>query len=912
MSSDVTTVDLQHRLAEAEAALASARAREVALETSARRYFSFFQKTGQGYCELELLRDADGRAIDQRYLVLNPAFERLFGIPFADAIGRTASELFPDLEPWWHEALGRIAQARNPERIEHEFAAIHRWFEVFVYPYDRDRLAVTFEDVTERRRAQDRLQESERRQRFLLELSDAIRPLSDPIDIQAAITRAIGEFAHAHWAYYIEIDERLDTAIVRKDYTSGAVPSMVGEHALGDLDGLVELIRSGQTFSGDIATMPVVSQRAREQYLGIGLRSFICAPVIKDGRVIAALNVADTIERDWQPLATVLEEVAERTWQAVAQAQAEAALRQSELRFRAIVERTRDYAIFTTDAEGRIDNWPAGAEAVFGWTPEEAIGQMVDMTFTPQDRANGEPVKERKTATAEGSARNVRWHLRKDGSQVFIEGSVRPLNGAGGPMVGFLKIGQDVTARLQSEERLRQSEARLKLALKVGNLATWDWDIPGDRVTWSEEHYRMEGYQVGEVTPSYEAWQQRVHPDDLLDTEAALAKAEASRSEYAHTFRSLHPDGTTVWLSARGRYFYQDDFGRAVRMIGVMEDVTDAHLAEAALRESEERLRQFGQASSDVLWIWNAQSLEFEYLSPAFDAIFGVERALIRAQGVKQWAQFITPEDRPGALQAIRQVRAGSRVTHEFRILRQSDDQQRWIQNTVFPLLDETGRVQRLGGIGQDVTELKSAADRMQVLVEELQHRTRNLIAVISSIARQTADAADGLPAFLSAFNDRLSALSRVQGLLSRKESEPITMASLVDMELGALGAQTSHQVRVQGPQILIRASAVQTLSLALHELATNAKKYGALAGGVGHLAVAWELLGGADHRVRLTWHEEGIHGPLPNETVKYGYGRVLVEQALPYSLGARTSYELTGSALRCTIELPLQETEGP
>ena len=140
---------------------------------------------------------------------------------------------------------------------------------------------------------------------------------------------------------------------------------------------------------------------------------------------------------------------------------AEDELRESEEQHRLIVESALDYAIFATDAEGRITTWPPGAEAVFGWTAEEILGRPITITYTPEDRAEGVPEKELATARRDGVAPNVRWHLRKDGSRVFIEGTARHLADTHGGTRGFLKIGQDVTERRELEherERLRARE----------------------------------------------------------------------------------------------------------------------------------------------------------------------------------------------------------------------------------------------------------------------------------------------------------------------------------------------------------------------------------------------------------------------------------------------------------------------
>lgn len=145
-----------------------------------------------------------------------------------------------------------------------------------------------------------------------------------------------------------------------------------------------------------------------------------------------------------------------------ARKRAEEALREGEERYRRIVEQAVDHAIFTTDARGCIDTWPGGAEHVFGWSASEVIGKSIALTYTPEDRAARVPEQEMAIARAEGKAPNVRWHQRKDGTRVFIEGMAYPRWGRDGVFQGVFKIGQDITARLLAEERHREAEAALR------------------------------------------------------------------------------------------------------------------------------------------------------------------------------------------------------------------------------------------------------------------------------------------------------------------------------------------------------------------------------------------------------------------------------------------------------------------
>jgi PAS domain S-box-containing protein len=154
--------------------------------------------------------------------------------------------------------------------------------------------------------------------------------------------------------------------------------------------------------------------------------------------------------------------------------QAEETLREREERLSAIVEEATDYAIFTADVDGRIDSWYAGAEAIFKWTEAEAIGQLADMTYTREDREAGVPAQERAIAREQGSAPNVRWHLRRDGTYVFIDGVARARYTADGEFLGVLKIGQDTTERRLTRQRQRENDERTRqeLAQRVAEATT--------------------------------------------------------------------------------------------------------------------------------------------------------------------------------------------------------------------------------------------------------------------------------------------------------------------------------------------------------------------------------------------------------------------------------------------------------
>jgi two-component sensor histidine kinase len=235
--------------------------------------------------------------------------------------------------------------------------------------------------------------------------------------------------------------------------------------------------------------------------------------------------------------------------------------------------------------------------------------------------------------------------------------------------------------------------------------------------------------------------------------------------------------------------------------------------------------------------------------------------------------------------------------------VRPSDGETRWIEDTDFPLFDEQGRVQRVAGLAKDVTDARRGAARLEVLVAELQHRSRNLLGVIASIASKTL----GEEGAAADFQARLRALSRAQGLLSQFGSDTAEVGALVRAELEAHTEVRLPKVVVSGPDVRLTARQVQNFSLALHELTTNAVKYGALRDGVGQLSVSWivSLDEKGQRRLLLDWSESGVEVQ-SGKVTRRGYGRQLIERALSYALGATTEFVLGEDGVRCRIQLPL------
>lgn len=392
--------------------------------------------------------------------------------------------------------------------------------------------------------------------------------------------------------------------------------------------------------------------------------------------------------------------------------------------------------------------------------------------------------------------------------------------------------------------------------------------------------------------------------------EAAEAGRSTRLTDFPVELRSA--DGQSVqrvfdtdWSPVR------DETGAIAGCLQILVESTERRETQLALHESDQRFREFGEASTDVLWMRNAWTSEWTYLSQAFEGIYGLEREkALSGDTMHNWAELILAEDREHALACIDRVREGQRATFEYRIRRPSDGQVRWLRNTDFPIRNSDGEIVRIGGIGTDITALKMAEAHQATLLAELQHRVRNTLAVVRSIARRTAENSTTAEDMLAHFQGRLDAFSRVQAALTRSPNATIDLTSLVEDELVAHAARDGHQVRIEGPAVALDPDTAETLSLAIHELTTNAVKHGALSSEPGRISVRWRVEGkGASRSLILSWAEIGVE--LPDKPPKRErFGMELLRQSLPYELNAETTVELRSEGLRFELRMPLTPAE--
>jgi two-component sensor histidine kinase len=259
---------------------------------------------------------------------------------------------------------------------------------------------------------------------------------------------------------------------------------------------------------------------------------------------------------------------------------------------------------------------------------------------------------------------------------------------------------------------------------------------------------------------------------------------------------------------------------------------------------------------------------------------------------------LINQEDFELLERAFRRVsKDNNTLQSEFRV-RRPNGEVRWCAGTAVASFDEKGRLIGLSGVTADITERKRAEERQILLAEEVDHRARNVVAVVQSIMRLTR--ADNMDDYIGALDGRIGALSNAHRLLASSRWEGADLNRLVEEEFAPYRASGNERVLAHGPVTLLPPATAQTIALALHELATNAAKYGALSSGNGQVKLSWRSEPG---KLELTWIEDG--GPKVSAPNRKGYGSRAIIAGIERQLGGAVNFDWQPGGLRCTLSVP-------
>jgi PAS domain S-box-containing protein len=443
--------------------------------------------------------------------------------------------------------------------------------------------------------------------------------------------------------------------------------------------------------------------------------------------------------------------------------------------------------------------------------------------------------------------------------------------------------------------------ARLLDAHEWGGAHPFEWNARTGKAVASPGFRALFGIEE-EAELTQAVIRARVHRADLDAFDAGHRRLLAGGGTFDTEFRIVLPGGEVRWINARGAALL-DARGKPYGISGVNLDITARKEIEAALAVSERQFRVLAETMPQIVWSALPDGFHDYYNGRWYDFV-GRKPGSTDGEG---WNGMFHPEDQARAWDRWnRSLETGEPYEIEYR-LRRHDGVYRWMMGRALPVRDGKGRIERWIGTCTDIHDSKVAADALQLAGRELAHRIKNLFAVVTSIVSMSArhsKAAD-IAGYSAELMDRLTALGRIQAFVGQPAEETpgggATLAGLIGAMLAPYDDGRPGRVAVDVPDVPLAAAAVTPFALLLHELATNAAKYGALSVDGGSVKVTAVL---ADGMLKLVWRESGGPG-VAAPPVHKGFGVVVVDGSAR-QLGGRVERRWEAGGLVAELMVPL------
>ena len=469
-------------------------------------------------------------------------------------------------------------------------------------------------------------------------------------------------------------------------------------------------------------------------------------------------------------------------------------------------------------------------------------------------------------------------------------------------IIGLRGTAQDITDRKLVELALAERNAQLELASKTARVGSFAIDFRTGLVKLSPGCATILGLPESTVEMSTEDANKLVHPEDLvllkLRRDQALLKQQR---ETVAQFRIRRAnDGEVRWIDAHSHIFY-DQGGKPTQLVGVRIDFTDRKLAADMLAERNLQLELAGKIGLVGSYAYDIHSERIQ-ISPGYAAIYDLPDGTTQITR-SEWLAAVHPEE-VERLQELRSKAFRERRREyygEYRIVLPSAEV-RWIESRSFVSYDSKGQPQRVVGVNIDITERKRAEAAQKLLNAELDHRVKNALATVSAVVSHTRQGSRSVANFVAALEGRLRSMAATHDLLSARRWQGISLTELVRGELAPYA--TSSNAKINGAEVILKPEAGQAMAMTLHELATNAAKYGALSTKEGRVSIRWDLRQNG-HPTHLVFEWQEIAGPPVVAPDKSSFGTNTICDLIPYEFGGTVDLMLAPEGVRCRVELP-------
>ena len=419
-------------------------------------------------------------------------------------------------------------------------------------------------------------------------------------------------------------------------------------------------------------------------------------------------------------------------------------------------------------------------------------------------------------------------------------------------------------------------------------------DLDGTVRTWNRAAQETFGWSAEEMIGQSI---RRLIPADRQDEEDLILGAIGRGESVAlrETVR-LRKDGSPINISVQVSPI-RDKAGTIVGASKIARDITEELLANRSLHEAETRFSLMADHIAQLAWIADSKGVItwfnrrfFDFTGLSFEKMSGPDRG----------ESVVHPDHRERVAAYYDAAIAAGKEWEDTFPLRCADGTYRWFLTRVVPVRGADGEIFQWFGTNTDVTELRDAERRIEQLLMEVNHRSKNLLSVVQSMARRTASTSED---FIPRLEQRIAALAANQDVLVQRNWSPIPLRELVDAQLLFL-EQAARQTEIVGPDVVVQSSTAEALSMALHELATNAEKYGAFSVPGGLVKISWDVGGtGSDAEFVLRWTESG--GPPVPQNGKPGFGTRIIRDVPKGRLRGEVETEYAPQGFRFTLRCP-------
>ncbi len=582
------------------------------------------------------------------------------------------------------------------------------------------------------------------------------------------------------------------------------------------------------------------------------------------------------------------------------QVEGQRALADSEARFRATFENAA-VGVALVDTEGSILRANNSFARMLGYSVDELTTKTFQDLTHPDDLANNLSVFG-KTLVGETESYCIeKRYVRQDGGIVWASLTVGCVRTADGGVDYFVSVVQDITDRKRAEARLAERNAQLDLAGNIARIGSFAYDHATRKLQLSPGCAAIYGLPAGMLEISREDWRARVHPDDLQALDVLVRRALTNGDRECVLEFRIFRDGQVRWIESRVLISY-NEAGRPMRTIGAEIDVTERKYSEQALAERNIQLALAAKAGRVGTYAYDADS-EIMRISEGYAAIHGFPEGTTEIAR-RECLGGVHPSDVASVEQsrseAFRERRREYKV--EYRIIR-PDGELRWVETRCFISFSDRGYPHRVVGVSIDITERKRVEEQQRTLLAELDHRVKNALATVSAVVSHTQQESRSVADFVDVLDGRIRSMATTHELLSSHRWQGVSLAELVRRELAPYASCANTEM--DGPGILLKPEAGQAMATVLHELVTNAAKYGALSTKNGRVSIRWHRHQNGHPRSHLVLEWREIGGPPIVALGRSSYGMSTIRDLIPYELGGTVDLVPAPEGIRCRLVLP-------